>query len=407
MKHKVAFFSQTIAMGGSEVYLRAILERLDYALYNSFFFCNSGHPLLIDKRIIPLINKGVIRIVYTRQDAEPIDLPANVTCIKAQIIAVIPQSLRLLFGTIKDVRRLSRLFREHPVDIFHFNDTGCEPATIAAYIAGIPRILGTYHVIPDDNESSSTWVHRLIEWLSVRSMHLGIAVSEATKIAWVKRTGLSEKKIRVIYNGIDFSSFCQAVDIPAIKQEMSISPEKKVIGIPARLHHMKGHKYLLDAVQLINDDLKDVVFLLIGDGELRSELESYVDQAGLNGIIRFLGHRSDVPRILSILDLVVLPSIALEALPFALIEAQASGKAVIASNFSGIPEIIENGVSGILVPPRDSKALAEAIMTLVNDSDLRQRMGEAGRSRAEQLFSLDRMLKETFQVYEDFLNASA
>jgi glycosyltransferase involved in cell wall biosynthesis len=410
MKPMIAFYSQTIALGGSEVYLRTILENIDYKRYVVLFFCNSCHPLLVDSRIKPLIDKGYIRIVFTRKDNFLVEFRSGdstseiLHSLKAQLLALIPHSLRLLLGTIKDVRRLSCLFREHPVDILHFNDTGCEPATIAARLAGVPRILGTYHVMPDDKEAACTWVHRLIEWLSVRCMHYGIAVSQATKMAWMERVGISEQQIMVIFNGIDFLTFRQSFDEASVRCELGIPDGKTVICVPARLHPMKGHRYLLEAVNIIKHDMTQVVFLLLGSGELRAELESAVDLFGLNEMVWFLGHRFDAPRVMAISDFVVLPSVALEALPFALIEAQASGKAVVATNFSGIPEIVEDGVTGILVLPRDSKALAKAIMTFIKDPVLRQTMGEAGKQRAEQLFPLDRMLKETFKVYEECIN---
>jgi glycosyltransferase involved in cell wall biosynthesis len=120
---------------------------------------------------------------------------------------LVPDSLKLLLGTARQVLQLRRLFIAHPVDLLHFNDTGCEPATIAARLARVPRVTGTFHVAPATDAYSTHWVRRLTEWLSVRMLHGAIAVSRSTRDAWIKRTGLRSAPIDVIYNGIDVESY--------------------------------------------------------------------------------------------------------------------------------------------------------------------------------------------------------
>ena len=412
-KKRIGFFAQTSSLGGADFYLGDILTNLDYSTYSAIFFCNSTNPLLNDVLIRPLIAQKKLKIVIVCHDNPTISLSSDThvekpleslrPSTKASILELAPVSLKLFLGTSREILRLIRIFKSNPVDLICFNDTGCEPAAIAAHLARIPHVIGTYHVLPDDEPKSTTWAHRLIEWFSVRSIHLGISVSQATKTAWVKRTGVNPNNLKVIYNGIHLEKFSKTYDVHQIKEGLAIPAEKIIIGIPARLHAMKGHQYLLEGVSQFRNQLPNTIVLIVGSGELRCSLEAMVDKLDIKQYIQFLGYRSDVNRIISIFDFAVFPSVALETFGLAAVECMATGKAVIASDFGGFPEVIKNGVTGILVKPRDSKALGEAIVKLINDPELCRRMGTAGKERAERLFSIDRMLTETFQLYEEVL----
>ncbi len=402
-RKEIHFFSLAHGTGGSEVYLKQLLSSFDYQSYRVSLICTYEHPFLADLQLRKIINNGDIVFKYFGA-IRPLPTDANalerVISIKQKVWrSIIPPPIKLLVGTFLDIIKLMMFFRENGVENLHVNDTGAEPASIAARLSGVQRIIGTLHVMPSENKD---WISHLIEFVSVRCMDVAITVSEATKNAWIKQTRISENKIKVIYNGIDFSYFNHATEQFSMKHELGISLDKIVVGVPARLHPMKGHCYLFEAIKRIKVDKGNIVFLLIGDGEMLASLESSVIQLGLTDMIKFLGYRSDVPKILSNLDFVVLPTV-FEALPFALIEAQVSGKAVIASNVGGIPEIIEDGVTGILVSPRDSLALAEAITMLINDSELCKKMGDAGCKRAKQLFSLNRMVDETLYVFKKII----
>jgi glycosyltransferase involved in cell wall biosynthesis len=252
-------------------------------------------------------------------------------------------------------------------------------------------------VAPD--EQRQDLATRLIEFASVRCMDMGIAVSGATKAAWARRTGLCPDRIKVIYNGIDPARFRQN-NGPMARQQLGLADACKVILVSARLHWSKGHETLLDAFARLADEKAGAKLLFLGGGDHKGHLEERVDALGLKSQVVFLGFRDNPVDYYFASDIVCLPTFALDALPYSLIEAMACRKPVVASRFAGIPEIVDDGRTGLLVPPRDPGSLASALAKLLKDASLREQMGRAGRARVEELFTEDRMIEETFSVYE-------
>lgn len=424
-KKTIAFYSNPSSLGGSEVYLKALLGNIDRDKYEVLFFCNPEHPIKEWARE----QKIEIVHVYEERKNEGERLKGEERRIKGEgqrvklegqrikeekkhlqkkdiksiLKALIPDSFKLFLGTRKEIDRLAKLFQQYNIDIIHFNDTGCEPPVIAARLAEIKKITGTLHVLPSYEKKDTTWVHRLIEYWSLRSMDKIIAVSAATKKAWLKRTKISSQKIEVIYNGIDIDRFTVSINIDHKKQELGLHHDQIIVGVPARLHPMKGHIFLFEALPKVIEAIPNIKILLIGDGPLREELRKAANILGIYDSLKFLGHREDIEEILHIIDFAVLSSITLETFGLAAVEAMACSKPVIATDFSGFPEVIEQNKTGLLVPMKDADAMADAIIKLAKDAELRQQMGKAGRIRAEALFTIDKMLSKTFQFFEELV----
>jgi len=417
MKLRLGYYSDTDALGGSEVYLQTLLSHIEPEVFEVFVFCPSNHPLVPwineQKRfhIIFLDDKGKVPAgnQETSSMAPHPSLSKNPNVVKKLWNKLPLRSLKLFIGTLRDIFRLRKFLKEHPVDILHFNDTGCEPPVMAARLAGIRHILGTLHVIPSEDKAKLDWVRRLIEYGSMHALHETISVSKAVKIAWMKRTRVRSRKIHVIYNGVDLTKFRlpNPTEIRVLRNSLGIKDNQRLVAVPARLHPMKGHKYLLEAIPKIKSQVPDVKFLFIGDGPLKEELISQAKATNILEDILFLGFRKDIYDLMAISELVVLPSVALEALAYVLIEAQALSKPVVATNFSGLPEVVQNGITGLLVLRGSAEALSKAILELFNDQEKAKKMGEAGRKRVERLFTQEQMLEQTFRFYTNYHNAEA
>jgi len=391
---RIGFYTASEGRGGAVKYLRDLMDARDGACFRKWLFCRRGYPLAGEDVDVVHLNGPQVNT--------PVPAAGGPAGRRASRRAV-PRALRLLAGAAGEVRRMAALFRAHPVDLLHFNDTGCEPAVVAARLAGVPAIAGTLHVLPSYSQSEADLAHRGIEHVSMRCLDRAIAVSQFTRQAWLRRTCVHPGRVRVIYNGFDMAAFQPERPAEVVRAEIGLPAGCRVIGMTARLHGMKGHVYLLRALPAVFRAVPDAHVVLAGDGGLRQSLEQATRRAGLADRVHFLGHRTDVADVTQLYALAVLPSVSLETLGYALMEAMALRKPVVASRFSGIPEVVEDGVTGTLVPPRDPPALAAAIVDLLTGARKAQEFGRAGYRRVQERFSMEKMLRETFALYGELL----
>jgi glycosyltransferase involved in cell wall biosynthesis len=225
-----------------------------------------------------------------------------------------------------------------------------------------------------------------------------ICVSEATKKFSVEKRGISAAKLITIPYGVDLAKY--RLDKNSKKKtDLALKANDIVVGTVARLHPQKGHQYLITAAAEVVERYPNVRFVFVGDGILRAELERLVDNLKLKDKILFLGFRHDVDELLHTFDIFVLPSLY-EGLPNVVLEAMACGKPVIATAVDGSPEAITDGVSGILVPPKDSDALSKAILHLLENKKMRVEMGKKSRKKVTDYFSLEKQMQQ-FQILYD------
>jgi glycosyltransferase involved in cell wall biosynthesis len=220
--------------------------------------------------------------------------------------------------------------------------------------------------------------------------------------------GLPADQLVVCHNGIDAGVQRDRASRRASRSAFELPADAVVVGTVSRLAWTKGLTHLMDAAPSIIARAPDTYFLIVGDGPERADLEARVAHHGLIERFRFAGHRTDIPDLLDAIDIFASPSLN-EGLPFGTLEAMAAGLPVVASRVGGLAEVVEDGVTGRLVPARDPVALAAATAELVLDPPLRERFGRAGRARVVDAFGIDRMLDRTEAVLTDagFAGATA
>jgi len=207
-------------------------------------------------------------------------------------------------------------------------------------------------------------------------------------------------RVTCISTGVNLTQFNSGMQ-GALRQELSLAPNVALVGMISVLRSWKGHATFLDAAaRLLENSKHPVHFVIAGDGPGREELTGKIAQEPWKDHVTLLGHRHDVPNILASLDVLVLPSFAHEGIPQIILQAQAMARPVVATTIGGIPEVVEDGVTGLLVPPRDPDALAGKIQLLLDDSDLRTRLGQAARQNVEEHHSLDVMGERLLGLYE-------
>lgn len=268
-------------------------------------------------------------------------------------------------------------------------------ALAAAILARVPAIVMTVQLFPDSRIRRTTAVQgRLI------AAGVGRCIAVSQDIARRLTDGLHWRadKIEVIHNAVQTERFGRPAD-PTLRASLAGGDSPIVLSV-ARLDPQKGHDVLLRAVA----DTPGVMLVLAGEGPERGRLETLVSELGLGRRVLFLGRRSDVPELLAVSDVFVLPSL-FEGASLAILEAMAAMKPVVATSIGGTDELIVDGQSGVLVPPADPRALATALKRVLADSRLRARLGQNARDRVEQRFSAAAMAERVSRVYEGLLGA--
>lgn len=304
--------------------------------------------------------------------------------------------------TLWQAIRLVRYIRRNEIQIVH--TYGFYPnvfAVPAARLAGAGVIVASIRDRGDILTPMQRWIQKLV----CRLAHCVLVNAEAIRDTLVGQ-GYAPGKIIVIRNGIVLSKYAGTERGESLRQSLGLSPTAPLIFVFSRLNPMKGLDYFLEAAALLKASFPEVRFLIVGDGAGRAELEALSARLGLQQQVTFTGFRTDVPDLLREAAVSVLPSLS-EGLSNSLLESMASGVPVIAARVGGNPEIIEDNVSGLLVPTHDSAALAEAISSLLLDPQLAVRLGEAGRLRVARVFSIERSIDEVEGLYSRLVGAPA
>lgn len=230
-----------------------------------------------------------------------------------------------------------------------------------------------------------------------------VAVSKFVERRHARIPGTNPRKVVLIYNGVNLNRFVPSTKTNEGRKQFEIPSENKVITTIAHLIPEKGVDYFLEAAKILLASEKTLTFLVVGEGRHLRKLLDLTNRLEVNENVRFLGLRNDTDEILRETDIFVCPSVWDEAFGLVIAEAMGCGKPVIASNVGGIPELIEDGITGILIPPARPKDLAKAIITLLQNNELALGMGQAGRKRAEEYFDVKRWVDKTIALYEDCL----
>lgn len=285
--------------------------------------------------------------------------------------------------------RLAAAMRRRRCVLAHFHDAhGAAVGSRAARWARVPlRVVSRRTDFPVRSKGKYT-----------RGIDAVIAISEGVKTVLV-RDGVPEKLIAVVPSGIDFAPFRAPADRGFLRREFGFAADDFLVGIVAHLEDHKGHRYLLDAAGLIRDKAPKMKFVIVGEGSLRLDLDRQARDLRVDDIVYFLGFRDDVPRVLGSLDLFVLSS-HMEGLGTSLMDAMAARLPVVATTAGGIPEVVADHETGLLVPPRDPQALAQAILKLYLDKALASRLAARGFEVVHERFSAEAMARRIIDVYE-------
>lgn len=370
-EHNILYTSLSGKMlGGGQRSLLLLLERLNRKKFKPFLVCPSEGGL-VEKAVLQGIETQIIKMGRIKS----------------------PNVL----STAATVFKLKALIKLKNIDLIHTDSP--RQAFYAGRAAGLTGTPLIWHVRVSTPEKKS------FEKFLFNRAHRVIAVSKAASQRFEGFESAQEKVV-VIHNGVDLTEFTPQQPDSRLREEFKIEKDWILVGTLGQLIPGKGQDVFLKAAAQVAKQIPKVKFLIVGDGNraYKQKLENLSNDLGLPGNVEFTGFREDIPRIMNLLDIAVLPSTThLEGLSRVIIEAMASSKPVIATSSGGNPEAVEGGTTGILVPPEDSHSLAESILDLIRDETKRNRMGQAGRKRAEKLFSIEKNISRIEKLYEELL----
>jgi glycosyltransferase involved in cell wall biosynthesis len=367
--HVLYITAQGNVMGGGEVSLLNLLKYLDR------------------ERFTPLVvfpSEGLLFQAVRKMN------------IKTKVIALKPLKKMHLFSFIRGVTKLFCFVRKEKIDIIHSNAAASRESIYSAVVAKLARIPFIYHARVLE---SSKGIEKFLTGFSTRI----IAISEKVKdkFSFVK----DKNKLIKIYNAVDLNEFNP--DIKGgekVRAEFGISSKEKIVGIVGRLYPLKGVDVFLKAAAGVERKIAKIKYLIVGEdassGSYQKELKRQAEELSIKSEVIFTGYRTDIPELIAAMDIFVLPSLeGYEAFGRVVIEAMAMSKPVVATRSGGVPEIVEDGVTGIMISPGDAEAMAEAIVSLLKDEERAKQMGLEGRQKAERFYDLRTHLERIENLY--------
>jgi glycosyltransferase involved in cell wall biosynthesis len=279
--------------------------------------------------------------------------------------------------------------------MFHANI----PGRILGRLAGVPVIISSERTMGQEGR-----FRRQLNRLTGNLPDNIICVSQQVADFAANEIGLPHARLTVIRNGIDITQFNNLPDQPTARAEFGLPVQAKIMAAIGRPRPVKGFGDLLGAFAQIAAAYPDLHLVFVGDGPEKRPLQTAAQQLPCANRVLFLGDQQEITRLLAGVDMLVLPSLW-EGLPNVVLEAMAAGLPVVATAVGGTPELITPNETGLLVPPRDPFALAHALVQLLDDAELAQRMGENGRQRVAEQFAIERMVEQTEALYNRLLIA--
>ncbi|MEE8574292.1 MAG: glycosyltransferase [Thermodesulfobacteriota bacterium] len=365
---KVLHIFATLPVGGAEEHLRTVLLTMDSSVFEATVCC-IGETGVIGEEIAAL---GFDLVGLGRMKKKRWDW---------QI-----------------VKAIEAIINERGIDLvhtqlYHANMYG----RLAAFRARKPVIITEHNVY-----ATYKYKRRLINRFLGKRTDRVIAVSKPVSDYIIERDGLDPSLVEVIYNGIDVERFTESGDSERaeVRKELGLAADTPVVGMIARLSKQKGHTYMLKALKEVKKTVPALKAIVAGDGPLKDEITTEANSLGLARDVIFLGARRDVPRLLKAMDIYLMPSLW-EGHPIALLEAMASGLPVVAARVGGVPNVITDGVDGILIDPEDTAALISSMTELLIDSERAASIGAEAAKCIAAKFSAGAMVSKMERLYTE------
>lgn len=295
---------------------------------------------------------------------------------------------------------IARVARQTQTDLLHLHGyKACTLGRVVGALLGMPVVLHEHAVFP-----TMPPYQKLADWLLAPLNDRVVVNCEAVAEFCVERRSMDPENIEIIFNGVPLNEFREVSDSAAAEaaEELGIGADTPVVGTVARLEEQKGITHFLNAVPAVKEECPDVKVLIVGDGTLRGALEEEARQLGIADNVIFTGERRDVPRLYKLMDVKVISSIY-EGTTLTVFEAMATGTPVVATTVDGVEEVIEDGATGMLVPPKDAASIAEVVTDLLTNPDRARLLSERAEQAVKQ-YDVRTSMRRIENLYETVLS---
>ena len=366
-KINVIHLVEELTIGGLEKILTSIVLNLDKKKYNVSVWCLREGGFFANK----LAKEGIdFKILHISTSRNPLS-----------------------------IYKLYKLLKSRKFDIIHTHAYSAGTiGRMSAFLAGVPVIISHNHSVYDYYNRR----YHFVEWFLSLITDRVVCVSDIVNRFANETQRINARKLITIHNGIDSEYTVLEKRTSVLRKELGIPVDHSVICTIAHMEEHKGIKYLLESASLLLQSRNDVSFLVVGEGRLKEKLKILCADLKIEENVVFAGERGDIPEILSLTDIFVLPSLR-EGLPLTILEAMACGKPVIATNVGGIPEVVKDGVSGILISPKDPESLHSAMNELLGDREKMKKMGHNGKRVCSESFDSKTMIRKIEDLYDSLL----
>lgn len=297
---------------------------------------------------------------------------------------------------------IARVARQTQTDLLHLHGyKACTLGRIVGALLGMPVVLHEHAVFP-----TMPPYQKLADWLLAPLNDRVVVNCEAVAEFCVERRSMDPENIEIIFNGVPLDEFREVSDSAAAEaaEELGIGADTPVVGTVARLEEQKGITHFLNAVPAVKEECPDVKVLIVGDGTLRGALEEEARQLGIADNVIFTGERRDVPRLYKLMDVKVISSIY-EGTTLTVFEAMATGTPVVATTVDGVEEVIEDGATGMLVPPKDAASIVEVVTDLLTNPDRARLLSERAEQAVKQ-YDVRTSMRRIENLYETVLSGN-
>jgi glycosyltransferase involved in cell wall biosynthesis len=358
--YRITFLASTLGTGGAERMIREFALRLDRRKYQVSVVCLNERGQIgkeISSHGIPVMN-GIMRSRF--DPLSLIRLRRTLRTLATDLLFCLEHRDAVALGTLASLKLVGRVF----------------VAVHSTRLWGGQKSLGL----------TTRWSLRFVERV------LAVGENQASYLA--REEGVARDKIAVIPNGIDLSEIERMPSPTEVRSLIGLDPSKLVVGIVAALRPEKNHELFLEAASVVAKEIKDVHFVIVGGGQRKPQLESLAVKLGIRDSVHFTGQREDGRVLVRAFDVAVLCSHpVVETLPIFLMEAMALGKPVVSTRVGDVPSLVEDGATGLLVPPGSCEALSVAMIRLLGDKELRAEMGRRGHEKVAREFTLERSVQ--------------